>query len=770
VVLSGGGQLQKFTVEVYANDKDVIAACKADSTVTDKTKCDDINFAKFQFAGPITQTTNPTEAKAGTVAQTLYAFVVRVISVLITWLQSIIYRIFAYIIVPILKALLSVRPYQDTFVNIIYPGWLILRNLANIFFIVALLVVGLRILFQQSQSSTARGFIIRLIIMALLVNFSLVIAQGVVGIADTVQAQFLPKDSRVIEALGAKLMVEPLKAFRASVAGDSAAFTAPEAELSLADTLKPIILLMLSVAAFWSFVALAGFLMVRLVVLWILYLTSPIAYVGFVMEETRGYAKRWWREFIRYTTITPVLVFFLNIAALMATVFASTNNSLFSFGDGSTSSDIVIGSLTILTHFIVLGVMFAGMKFAMSSGTYGSKAIVDFAQKGFKNTLTKWPIAAKDSLTNYAASKIEKVSPGAAKGLTAVMKPVDFAKAVKKAQWDDRGARRIKANQDRINDTFLTRGARDKTNKIGSTFKNGQDFYKELSDNPSALRDEFQAQAKKGNKDNLGQVMRKMSNEGKFKEMLEEGGRVTGNTYSNDAVGLNKMTEDLQKVGKISGDQRRDLLSEFDKDAKKKKENNHFGGNMVYDAADKKNKWKARQTSEDAAGNWVFSNNEYGDENGWLRSSIKARTDNNDKGMLRQDLIKTDVSQAVQGVGNDSRFTKAQAAVFAETNERALANPKTWDAFRENNGSKYDRMVETMQSGDARNDMHQNMVQYYNTLAGAGGDPEAGNKATHRMNAIMDRMDIDRTTGLLRGTAARPGQNQNRTEYNGEYG
>lgn len=331
------------------------------------------------------------QVKGGSASQTLYGFIVRVISDIIVWLQSIIYAVFATILVPILNALLRVRPYQDLFVNIIYPGWLILRNLANIFFIVSLLVVGMRILFQQSAAGAARSFILRLVIMALLVNFSLVIAQGLVGIADTVQSQFLPANTKVIESLGQKLMVEPLKTFREEV-NDSAngAFTEKQSELALADTIKPIVLLMLTIASFFSFAALAAFLLVRLVALWVLYMLSPIAYVGYVMDETKSYASRWWSEFLKYAIVTPVLVFFLNIAALMATLFSGQNNSLFKFSEGSNSGDIVAGSLTIISHFIVLFFIYAGMKFALSSGTAGAKTIVDYAKKGY-DSLTSRP-------------------------------------------------------------------------------------------------------------------------------------------------------------------------------------------------------------------------------------------------------------------------------------------------------------------------------------------------------------------------------------------
>lgn len=344
------------------------------------------------------------QIKNSSVGQTLYEFIIRIISSIITYLMDAIYGIFAFLIVPIIKALLLVRPYQDRFVNVIYPGWLILRNLANIFFIVSLLVVGLRILFQQSAAGAARSFIIRLMLMALLVNFSLVISQGFVGIADTVQSQFFPANSRVLEALGQKLMVDPLKTFRSTTISDTGAFNNKDAELSLSSTLKPLVLLMLSVAAFFAFVAVAAFLAVRLVVLWVLYMVSPIAYVGFVMDETKGYAKKWWNEFFKYLIMTPVLAFFLNIAALSATLFSGNSSSLFPVDQGI-AGDVVANALTTITHFITLGFIFAGMKFALSSGTIGSKTIVNYAQKGFNAVMTKPAKWAADATRSAAKTQ-----------------------------------------------------------------------------------------------------------------------------------------------------------------------------------------------------------------------------------------------------------------------------------------------------------------------------------------------------------------------------
>ncbi len=413
IVVAAAGGLQKFTVEVFSKDEDIIAACKADSELSeeDKKQCDKIEFAKFGFAKHIEQTTSSNEKEDGALGSDLFTFLRKVISYLVLLITSVLYWIFAIILVPMLNALLKIRPYQDQFVNFIYPGWVIVRNITNIGFILALLWMGMRTLFQVEDSGKTRGFILWLVLMALLVNFSLVIAQGIVGIADTVQSQFLPAESKVIEALGQKLMVDPIKFFRGQNSDSDITkdnnFTV---EASASDITKPIVLLILAIAAFFSFIALIAFILVRLVVLWVLYMLSPVAYVAQILPETRTYTKQWWDHFLKNAFTVPVLAFFLNIAALMATTFASRTGVSVDAGRdpnylfGNVAGDFAEYAITIISHFIVLAFLFIGMKFAMSSGAFGAKEIVNGAKKGFDFVTKTVPQAAGRGAVNLGKS------------------------------------------------------------------------------------------------------------------------------------------------------------------------------------------------------------------------------------------------------------------------------------------------------------------------------------------------------------------------------
>lgn len=334
----------------------------------------------------------------------------------------IIYWAFSNVVAPLIESLLQVHPYQDVFVEAIYLGWQLIRNLCNIFFIVILLVIGLGTLFRL-ESYNYKHLLVKVVIAALLVNFSLVFGQAVLGVADTVQQQFLPDSTNVIRALGSKLMVEPINKLT-----DSSNFStgnATTAGASFANLTKPIFALALALGAFFTFLALAAFLVIRIVALWILLLVSPLAYVANVLPQTASYTRSWWTHFLKYAFMTPVLAFFLNLSAVFVTTMIrdqATFSQLLHTQkvSGEIAQFVYLAGSQILTILFIL----VGLKAASSSGTYGGQAVANFAEKGMRKPFEWYGKAAKaggaaaaDRANRYKTDKAMKlIETGEGKG------------------------------------------------------------------------------------------------------------------------------------------------------------------------------------------------------------------------------------------------------------------------------------------------------------------------------------------------------------------
>lgn len=302
-----------------------------------------------------------------------------VIGGLLGLIQELIYGIFFWLIAPMIQAMLSIHAYTDTFVAVIYPGWIVVRNICNIFFIVALIIIAMATLFRV-ESYQYRNLIVQLILAALLINFSLVIAQAVLALADTVQAQFLPANVTVIRSLAGNLMV----AYRGQIINSSNFMNGTFSAL-----VQQIFWLALSLGSFCVFCAIAVFLVIRIVALWVLLLISPVAYACGVLPATSHYRSEWWSQFLKYAFFTPIMAFFLNMTALM--VNASQNNpvlkqinsgALASQLDSSTNSGIAAFVFSVASNMLLLVFLLAGLMVAEKFGVMGASAVTGAAKKG----------------------------------------------------------------------------------------------------------------------------------------------------------------------------------------------------------------------------------------------------------------------------------------------------------------------------------------------------------------------------------------------------
>jgi hypothetical protein len=324
-------------------------------------------------------TTTQGQEQNGGIAGALGDIINQAVTYIVLVLTRIIYWLFSMVVAPLIESLLQIQPHTDIFVETIFLGWQLMRNLCNIFFIVVLLVIGLATLFRV-EGYNYKHLLVKVVIAALLVNFSLVFGQAVLGIADTVQSQFLPNSTNVVRALGSKLMVEPINELTSS-----ANYVGNTAGASFAGIAKPVFVFVLALGGFFGFIAIGAFLIIRIVALWILLMFSPLAYVANILPISASYGKQWWQKFLSYAFMGPVLAFFLNLTAVFATTTLAnkekfsellTKNGV----NGDVSQFVYIGASQILIILFLL----IGMKVASSSGIYGAGAVMDFAQKGTK--------------------------------------------------------------------------------------------------------------------------------------------------------------------------------------------------------------------------------------------------------------------------------------------------------------------------------------------------------------------------------------------------
>ena len=385
----------------------------------------------------------PEKPKSGGIA----GFISDVFLIILGLLSSLLYEIFSLVVKPILKTVLAIPVHTFKFAEVIIRPWAVIRNLMNIFFMLSLIAVSLATLFRLGEKWNYRDVLVKIVTMALLINFSLSIAQVILGIAQTFQNQFLPADSQALEALAYSLLVEPFNIAR-DAAGPG----------GLSELVGAFVKFFFSLSAFMVFVAITAFALVRIVALWLLLMTSPIAYAAYVLPITSHYAKSWWKEFIRYAFLTPLLGLMLQICGVIAQSQAIYVARLKPEGIGDTliygvlSSAITIACLTFGLNAVTKGVALSGKIAEKTTGRANKWGIQ--AGKGAWNLGVKRPAvnsknAIKRGIQNKSARTLASSNAGGFKKFVAgsAIAATGGAGAYFKTKRDLRDARNKEAQQ-----------------------------------------------------------------------------------------------------------------------------------------------------------------------------------------------------------------------------------------------------------------------------------------------------------------------------------
>ena len=250
--------------------------------------------------------------------------------------------------------------------ELVQIGWPFVQGIANLGFMLALLFIAFATTLRIQGFSPARQ-LPRLLIAAILINFSLIIAGVIIDITRVVM-------SIIVNTLG-DTSLDQLPAHMLSNSGlvdltaglKSLGFAKYDAAISA--LFKAVIIWTLAL----SFLTIALTLLVRYIVLILLLIISPIAYLSFALPNTEPYAKQWWQVFFKYVFAGPIALFFLILAI---NVNSLGIQSLGTFG--GTAGGKVVQAVVLAAMLVIAAV--ASLKMADK----GSSAAVNRFSSGMK--------------------------------------------------------------------------------------------------------------------------------------------------------------------------------------------------------------------------------------------------------------------------------------------------------------------------------------------------------------------------------------------------
>jgi len=223
---------------------------------------------------------------------------------IINWLCLTLIVVFGKLLNMLISFLMEIAKYND-FIGapVVEKGWMLVRDVSNMFFVIVLLVIAFATVLRI-QTYSYKNLLKKLIIMALLINFSKTICGFLIDFAQVIMLTFV----NAFRNAGYNL-VEMLKLTKTLELAQAGAGGQPVDDWNITGALV-IGLLLLIVASVVVLIFLLV-LIARIVYLWLLVTLSPLAFFLSSFPGGQQYASRWWDYFTKQLVVGPLLAFFL---------------------------------------------------------------------------------------------------------------------------------------------------------------------------------------------------------------------------------------------------------------------------------------------------------------------------------------------------------------------------------------------------------------------------------------------------------------------------
>jgi len=325
------------------------------------------------------------------------------------------------IVTLVIHGLIFIAEYQN-FINsdAVRIGWVIVRDICNMFFVVILLIIAFGTILH-SENYNYKKWLPKLILMAVLINFSKTICGLLIDATQIVMLTFVNafKDvggANLTDILGLSNIVTMAKGSDATVS----LWTVVGAYV------LGIIYLLIATVVIATMMMM---LVMRLVMIWIYVVLSPAAYLLATFPGGQKYSSRWWSEFVSNLIIGPVLAFFIWLSfAALQTYSAATGNintkaaaeaahvlDTTSSGNNALAGTNASTPASLIQFVIAIGMLLAGLKISQEIGGYAG----DIAGKGmskiskgasFAGGVATKGLKATASGDNYFARKFAKTT------------------------------------------------------------------------------------------------------------------------------------------------------------------------------------------------------------------------------------------------------------------------------------------------------------------------------------------------------------------------
>jgi hypothetical protein len=254
--------------------------------------------------------------------------------------------------------------------------WIMVRDALNMFFILILLFSAFCTIFQVEKWNL-KAVWLRILINALLVNFSYPIARFFIDVSNVAMYYFINNmftsssgtvtGSTIMSSFGSEsrlaFLLQPT-----NYVNDSIAFQ--------------IAMIIFTFVLGMTLLIVAILFVIRLVALAMLIMFSPIGFVGYIFPSTMEYADKWWKQLFSYSFFGPIMIAIMAIALQVANAMGNDNFASFrGYAGVNSANDQSSWIASAAFYAIPIVILWMGMGVAKSMGIAGADTVVGNAQK-----------------------------------------------------------------------------------------------------------------------------------------------------------------------------------------------------------------------------------------------------------------------------------------------------------------------------------------------------------------------------------------------------
>ena len=312
--------------------------------------------------------------------------------------------------------------------SIVRAGWQVTRDFSNMFFILFMIIIAFATILRIERYGI-KELLPKVIIIALLINFSLVICSVIIDFSN-IAANFFINDikryaggdaaGRFTTSLRLIEAYTPLNCYELSdqIPDYPPEYTGPrqsprdkclqrqtaaqQAAQIGTDFLTFVISMTMGSLVFLiaAFVLFAGgiLLLIRIVFIWFLVMLVPLVFLCYLMPALRKQWQKWWNSFLSWCFFAPAYAFFIWLAMKVSIEGRTQELARLNSPDftdmGALANIFTSAPATALIHyFFIIALLVGGLIAAKQFGIYGASTAMAIGQK--------WGRAAASRVTRY---------------------------------------------------------------------------------------------------------------------------------------------------------------------------------------------------------------------------------------------------------------------------------------------------------------------------------------------------------------------------------